>query len=199
MRLLLATTNQGKLKELRKILGDEGFELLGLGDWATEVEETGQTFVENALLKARYFHQVSGLVTIADDSGLEIAALNGQPGIYSARYAGIGATDLDRIIKVLDEIREVPDEKRMARFVCVAAIVWQGGERTFTGEARGQLLRELRGENGFGYDPIFCYPPLGKTFAELNDEEKAAVSHRGKAFRQLADWLKISNEIGEKS
>jgi XTP/dITP diphosphohydrolase len=190
MRLLLATTNQGKIKELRKILGDEGFELIGLGDWATEVEETGQTFVENALLKARYFHQVSGLPTIADDSGLEVEALNGQPGVYSARYAGIGASDVDRIIKLLDEIRNVPDEERQARFVCVAAVVWQGGERTFSGEAHGQLLRELRGDNGFGYDPIFFYPPSGKTFAELDDEEKAAVSHRGQAFRQLAKWLK---------
>ncbi|MBI3654281.1 MAG: RdgB/HAM1 family non-canonical purine NTP pyrophosphatase [Acidobacteria bacterium] len=190
MRLLLATTNQGKIKELNKILGDEGFALEGLGKQAAEVEESGATFAENALLKARYHHQRTGLVTIADDSGLEVEALNGQPGIYSARYAGAGASDLDRINKLLQEIKEVPDAQRAARFVCVAALVWQGGERVFVGEVRGQLLRATRGDNGFGYDPIFYFAPLGKSFAELSDAEKTAISHRGVAFRQLAQWLK---------
>jgi XTP/dITP diphosphohydrolase len=195
MELLLATTNQGKIKELRNILGKEGFELIGLGDWATEVEETGETFAENALLKARYYHQVSGLPTIADDSGLEVEALHGAPGVYSARYAGLGASDLDRLIKLLGEMKEAPTEKRAARFVCVAALVWSGGERVFAGAASGTLLKELRGQGGFGYDPIFYYAPLGKTFAELTDKEKAEVSHRGIAFRQLATWLKESSNL----
>jgi XTP/dITP diphosphohydrolase len=195
MRLLLATTNRGKIKELRQILGDEGIELTGLGDWAAEVEETGETFAANALLKARYFHEVSGLPTIADDSGIAVEALNGAPGIYSARYAGLEANDLDRIHKLLDEMRDVPAERRGARFVCAAAIVWKGGERVFEAEACGHLLKELRGEGGFGYDPIFYYEPLQKSFAELSDAEKAAVSHRGQAFRQLVQWLKQSPEV----
>ena len=195
MKLLLATTNKGKQKELRKILGDEGLEFTDISDWAADVEETGETFAENALLKARYYHQVSGQATIADDSGLEVEALNGAPGIYSARYAGAEASDLDRIHKLLEEMKDVPAEKRGARFVCVAAIVWNGGERVFTGEARGTLLTELRGEGGFGYDPIFYYAPLAKTFAEMIDREKADVSHRGLAFRQLATWLKESPNL----
>jgi XTP/dITP diphosphohydrolase len=195
MKLLLATTNQGKIRELRKILGDEGIELIGLGDWATEVEETGETFAENALLKARYYHEVSGLPTIADDSGLAVEALNGAPGVYSARYAGANTSDLDRVLKLLEEIKDVPTEQRGARFVCVAAIVWNGGERVFEAEASGHLVGEVRGTGGFGYDPIFYYEPLEKTFAELTNEEKASVSHRGRAFRQLVQWLKQSPDV----
>jgi XTP/dITP diphosphohydrolase len=192
MKLLLATTNQGKIRELRRILGDEGIELIGLGDWATEIEETGETFAENALLKARYYHEVSGLPTIADDSGLAVEALNGAPGVYSGRYAGANASDLDRVHKLLEEIKDVPTEQRGARFVCVAAIVWNGGERVFEAEASGRLIEAVRGTGGFGYDPIFYYEPLEKTFAELTNEEKASVSHRGLAFRQLVQWLKQS-------
>lgn len=190
MKLLLATTNEGKIRELRKILGDKEFELIGLGDWATDVEETGATFAENALLKARFFHRVSKLPTVADDSGLEVDALSGAPGIYSARYAGAGASDLDRINKLLGELQRVPDERRGAQFVCVAAFVWDGGARTFTGVSRGRLLAARRGAGGFGYDPIFYHEPSQKTFAEMTGEEKAAVSHRGLAFRQLAAFLK---------
>ncbi len=191
MRLLLATTNVGKIRELKQMLAGEGFELENLGDLETQQElETGSTFAENALLKARYYHQVSGLPTISDDSGLAVDVLEGAPGVYSARYAGADATDFDRTVKLLEAIKDVPDEERGAEFVCVAAIVWQGGERTFTGTARGRLLRELRGEGGFGYDPIFFYEALQKTFAELTNEEKLNVSHRGRAFRQLSDWLK---------
>ena len=191
MRLLLATTNPGKLRELRQLLTDEGFDLVGLGDLETREElETGSTFAENALLKARYYHRLSGLPAISDDSGLEVDALGGAPGVYSARYAGPEASDLDRTLKLLEAISEVPDEERGAEFVCVAAIVWQGGERTFTGRVRGRLLRELKGRGGFGYDPIFFYEPLQKAFAELSHEEKMKVSHRGRAFRQLSEWLK---------
>lgn len=191
MRLLLATTNPGKIRELRQLLGSEGFELEGLGDLETQEElETGSTFTENALLKARYYYRLSGLPTISDDSGLEVDALGGAPGVYSARFTGAGASDLERTLKVLEAIKDLPDEQRGAEFVCVAAIVWQGGERTFTGTARGRLLRELRGEGGFGYDPIFFYEPRQKTFAELSPEEKVKVSHRGRAFHDLAIWLR---------
>lgn len=200
MRLLLATTNEGKIRELRKILEGSGFEVIGLGDWVTDEElETATTFEENALLKARYYHQVSGLPTVADDSGLEVDALHGAPGVYSARYAGAGASDLDRTKKLLEEIRNVPEEERGARFACVAAIVWDGGEKTFLGEARGRLLHELRGSGGFGYDPIFFYEPLQKTFAELSHEEKVKVSHRGQAFHNLVEWLKKTSITSDNS
>src|SRR5215813_13916649 len=198
MRILLATTNEGKIRELRKILEGSGFEVIGLGNLVTDKElETGTTFEENALLKARYYHQISGLPTVADDSGIEVDALNGAPGVYSARYAGADATDLDRTRKLLEAIQNVPDEQRGARFVCVAAIVWQGGEKTFLGEARGRLLHELRGTGGFGYDPIFFYEPLQKTFAELPHDEKVKVSHRGQAFQHLVDWLKATPITGD--
>ena len=191
MKLLLATTNEGKIRELRRILDDAGYDVIGLGNLITDEElETGTTFEENALLKARYYHQVSGLPTVADDSGIEVDALGGAPGVYSARYAGAGASDLDRTKKLLEAIRDVPDEQRGAHFVCVAAIVWQGGEKTFLGEARGRLTHELRGTGGFGYDPVFFYEPLQRTFAELPHEEKVKVSHRGQAFQHLVDWLK---------
>lgn len=200
MQLLLATTNQGKIRELNKLFAEAGLSLIGLGDWASDEElETGETFAENALLKARYYHQVSGLATIADDSGIEVEALDGAPGIYSARYAGAEASDRDRVNKLLAELQDVPPEKRGARFVCVAAIVWSGGERVFTGEACGILLKEVRGEGGFGYDPIFYYPPLGKAFAELTESEKTLVSHRGLAFRQLLEWLQESPEVLQES
>jgi XTP/dITP diphosphohydrolase len=198
LKLLLSTTNEGKIRELRRILDDAGYEVIGLGNLATDEElEIGTTFEENALLKARYYHQVSGLPTVADDSGIEVDALNGAPGVYSARYAGAGVTDLDRTKKLLEAIRDVPDEKRGARFVCVAAIVWEGGEKTFLGEARGRLTHELRGTGGFGYDPIFFYDPLQRTFAELTHEEKVKVSHRGQAFQHLVDWLKATPITGK--
>ncbi len=193
MRILVATTNAGKILELEQILGAEGIEIIGLGNLtAPEDIETGSTFAENALLKARYFHTRSGLMTIADDSGLEVAALAGAPGVYSARYAGPDASDRERTMKLLEELKDVPAERRAARFVCAAAIVWDGGERVFEDEARGVILSEPRGRNGFGYDPVFYYPPLGRTFAELRAEEKSQVSHRGRAFRSLVGWLKAS-------
>lgn len=191
MRILLASTNMGKTVELRQMLAQTGVELAALGDLATaEQIETGSTFSENALLKARYYRDASGLPTIADDSGLEVSALGGAPGVHSARYGGPGVSDADRIKKLLDAMKDVPPEKRCARFVCVAAISWDGGEQAFRGEAVGQILTEPRGVGGFGYDPVFFYEPLGKTFAELTATEKAKVSHRGRAFRQLAEWLR---------
>lgn len=194
MRVLLATTNRGKILELKRILGGQGIEVEGLDATATTEEiETGSTFAENALLKARHYYSHSGLATIADDSGLEVEALGGGPGIRSARYGGAGGTDRERTARLLAELKDVPPGNRAARFVCAAAIVWEGGERVFMEEARGILLSEPRGRNGFGYDPIFYYPPLGKTFAELTPAEKSGVSHRGRAFDKLARWL---NESG---
>jgi XTP/dITP diphosphohydrolase len=202
MRVLLATTNKGKILELKRILSEQGIEVAGLDDLATTEEiETGSTFAENALLKARAFHKNSGLPTIADDSGLEVEALGGAPGIASARYGGAGVTDAERTAKLLAALKDVPPENRVARFVCAAAIVWKGGEQVFTEKAEGVVLREPRGHNGFGYDPVFYYEPLGKTFAELTPAEKSRVSHRGRAFSRLAEWLNNSGlleAVGER-
>lgn len=191
MRILLASTNRGKIVELRQILNQTGVEVIGLEDLATTEEiETGSTFTENALLKARYYRKAYGLPTMADDSGLEVDALGGAPGVYSARYAGVSASDAVRVDKLIEELKDVPSDRRGARFVCVAALAWNGGEQTFTGAAYGTILTKPRGRDGFGYDPVFFYGPLERTFAELTATEKAEVSHRGRAFRQLADWLR---------
>jgi len=200
MRVLLATTNRGKVAELEPLLADKGIEVVGLGALASDEDiETGSTFVENALLKARYYRLMTDMMTIADDSGLEVEALGGAPGIHSARYSGPDASDRDRVIKLLREMEGVPAKRRGARFVCAAAVAWEGGERVFTGEARGRLLDAPRGEGGFGYDPVFYYEPLGKTFAELTREEKQGVSHRGLAFRSLVGWLKQSGLLDSES
>jgi XTP/dITP diphosphohydrolase len=189
MRVLLATTNPGKIEELSRGLSQYGLEISGLEKLASEDLETGSTFEENALLKARYYHRQTGLVTMADDSGLEVEALGGAPGVRSARYAGPDATDQQRTRYLLEQMKEIAAGRRDARFVCSAALAWEGGERVFTGTAEGLILTEPRGSGGFGYDPVFFYPPLGKTFAELSVEEKWQVSHRGQAFRLLASWL----------
>jgi XTP/dITP diphosphohydrolase len=196
MKLLLATTNRGKISELKRILGEQQIDIIGLDAGAsTEEIETGATFVENALLKARHYHRLTHLPTIADDSGLEVAALDGRPGVASARYAGPEASDADRIMKLLDELKDVPDDRRAARFVCAAALVWGAGEQVFEDEARGVILHAPRGTSGFGYDPVFFYEPLGRTFAELTEIEKAEVSHRGRAFRRLAAWLNTARVL----
>jgi XTP/dITP diphosphohydrolase len=187
--MLLATTNKGKRAELTSMLAGLEVDLVCLSDSSsTEEVETGSTFEENSLLKARHHHRESGLPTIADDSGLEVFALDGAPGIHSARYGG-HRSDSSRIVRLLTELRGVPQEERGARFVCAAAIVWDGGERVVTGEVRGRILNEPAGKGGFGYDPVFFYEPLGRTFAELTFEQKADVSHRGLAFRALSGWL----------
>jgi len=196
MQVMLASANPAKILELKDILGQAGIEVIGLGDRSSTQEiETGSTFTENALLKARYYRDVSALPTIADDSGLEVEALGGEPGVRSARYGGPGASDADRINKLLDKLRNVPHDRRQCRFVCVAAIAWDGGERTFMGESCGSIMTEPRGQGGFGYDPVFFYQPLGRTFAELTAAEKAEVSHRGRAFRKLVTWLRSSGAL----
>lgn len=190
--LLIASRNPGKVAEVRAFLADLDFDLRDLGAFPDlpDVEETGASFAENALLKARFYHQRTGLLTVADDSGLEVDALGGEPGLHSARFAGPRATDAERIARLLERLRGVPEERRSARFVCVVALVGKDGlEKTFTGICEGRIRREPAGTNGFGYDPIFEYPPLGKTFAELSREEKAAISHRGRALRQLREFL----------
>jgi XTP/dITP diphosphohydrolase len=193
MRILLATTNRGKVEEIRELLADSGKIVVGLDEVGAvgDVEETGTTFGENALIKARHYHSITDMVTIADDSGLEVEALMGLPGIRSARYAGPGATDQERIEKLLSELKGRTENERSARFVCAAGVVWQTGQRLFIEEVSGTILTGPKGTNGFGYDPIFYYPVLGKTFAELSREEKCRISHRGKAFQRLALWLKL--------
>jgi len=138
---------------------------------------------------------LSGEPTIADDSGLEVEALGGAPGIHSARYAGPDASDADRVQKLLEQLKGVSRQRRSARFVCAAAFVWNEGEVVFLGEATGTILDAPRGNNGFGYDPVFFYEPLLKTFAELTPTEKAEVSHRGRAFQKLAAWLRESGVL----
>ncbi|GAA3283357.1 MULTISPECIES: RdgB/HAM1 family non-canonical purine NTP pyrophosphatase [Dactylosporangium] len=198
MNLLLATRNKKKLVELRRILEVSAPEvtLLGLDDVDTypESPETGLTFEENALLKAREAVQFTGLPSIADDSGIAVNALNGMPGVFSARWSGLpsGAPDRDgaNLRLVLAQVADVPDEHLGAAFVCVAALVHPDGrEQVFRGEMPGRLIRTPRGDGGFGYDPIFVADGYTQTTAELTAEEKDAISHRGKAFRALAAAL----------
>jgi len=172
------------------MMGNLDCELIGLNEAdSTQEIEIASTFAENSLLKARHYHELSGLPTIADDSGLEVEALGGAPGVYSARYAGPEASDADRIAKLLDDMKEVPPDRRGARFVCAAALVWDQGEELFQGEVNGVILDAPRGSNGFGYDPVFWFEPFKKTFAELAQSQKAKVSHRGRAFGRLKAWL----------
>ncbi len=190
-RVVLATRNRKKLAELRDILLEAGLdvELVSLDDVpdAPEVAETGLTFAENALLKACAAARASGLPAVADDSGICVDALNGMPGVFSARWAGRHGDDQANLELLLEQVADVPDDKRGAHFACAAALVLPDGtERVVEGRVDGVLTRAPRGTNGFGYDPIF--QPLGytRTSAELSPEEKNAISHRGKAFRALA-------------
>ncbi len=187
--ILLATRNPKKQSELEELLSGLGWNVVTLRDFpdSPEVEETGKTFVENAILKAVAASTHSGLLALADDSGLAVDALDGGPGIYSARYAkGEDSTDEENLQKVLDELEGVPAEKRSGRFVC-AAVLAQGDEVMFATEqcVEGFIADSPSGEGGFGYDPIFFYPPFGKTFAEVPIEEKHAVSHRGQALAEV--------------
>jgi XTP/dITP diphosphohydrolase len=191
VRLLLATRNAKKLAELERILAGS-IELVGLNDVTPypEAPESGLTFEENALLKAREAVRYTGLPSVADDSGLAVDALNGMPGVFSARWSGKHGDDLANLQLVLAQTGDVPPEHLGAAFVCVAAVVWPDGrERTVRGEMRGHLVREPKGEGGFGYDPIFVADGQSHTNAELSNAEKDAISHRGKAFRALAELL----------
>jgi len=191
-KLVLATRNQGKITEFRRILdalAPGEIELIGVDQFPdlVDVEETGSTFEENSLLKARYTAQTTGLPAIADDSGLCVDALNGDPGIYSARWAGAHGDDQANIEKLLDQLKDIADEKRSAHFMCVASLVLPDGrEQVAEGRFDGHILRTPVGENGFGYDPIF--QPLGFTIssAQMSAEEKDLLSHRGKSLRSIA-------------
>ncbi len=192
-RLLIATNNRHKLDELGQILADAECALVSPADLGIvhEVDETGATYSENAELKARSLAERSGLLTLADDSGLEVAALSGEPGIRSARYAGEGAPNVQRIAKLLRNLEGVPWAERGARFVCVISICEPGGpSHLFQGFCDGVIAFEPRGSLGFGYDPVFFMPECGCTMAELDEERKNLVSHRGRAGKQAAEFLR---------
>ena len=192
-RIVLASGNPGKLREIERILGDLDVEIVpqaALG--IAEAEETGSTFVENALIKARHAALMSGLPAIADDSGLVVTALGGKPGVYSARFAGPNATDDENIDKLLHELRDVPDADRDAAFHCCACYVSPDDSASLIAEGRweGKITRQRRGDSGFGYDPVFHDPECGRTAAELGAEQKNARSHRGKALTALAGMMR---------
>lgn len=190
-QVVIATKNKGKAKDFEAIFSPLGFNVVTMFDVAPnmEIDETGTTFEENAILKAETLSKKLGQLVIADDSGLAVDALNGEPGVYSARYAG-DHDDEANIQKVLEKLEGVPEEKRTARFVCALSIAGPTIDtETVFGTCEGVILNEKRGTNGFGYDPIFYVPELKRTMAELTAEEKGAISHRGNAIRQLAQAL----------
>ena len=194
MKVVLASKNKHKLVEISQITEKFGMELVLQSELCVDidVEETGTTFEENSLLKAEAVMKATGLPALADDSGIAVDALNGEPGIYSARY-GFDDTldDWGRLLLLLKNTEHVPDGQRQAQFVCVITLVTPEGQTIQArGEIHGELLREARGENGFGYDPIFFYPPFGKTTAELSPEEKNSVSHRGNALKLFYEKMK---------
>ena len=195
IELLVATTNPGKFAEVQAFLNELPLRITSLRSLThpPQVIEDGETFKENALKKARTLAQFSGLPTLADDSGLEVDALNGAPGIYSARYAGADGDDDRNNQKLLCELENVPETRRTARFVCALALCIPGAngvnEWTTQELCDGRIAFGLSGSQGFGYDPLFFYPPFGKTFGEIAREEKATVSHRGKALQKLAKDL----------
>jgi len=190
--LLVATFNPGKARELRDLLEAAGYRATTLREAGIDepYEETGATYEENGAAKARHYAALSGRVTIADDSGIEVEALGGAPGPRSARYGGAGLDDAGRTRRLLEALREVPSAARAARYVAVAVVARPDGEtRAFRGTCEGRIATEPRGAGGFGYDPVFVYELLGRTFAELAAEDKHRVSHRGRAFRALAEFL----------
>lgn len=193
MKITLATKNRGKAVEIREILKDIGAEVLTLDDFPEIVmpPESGETFRANAVEKARFVAEATGALALADDSGLEVEALGGRPGVRSARYAGAGATDRENFTKLLKELEGVPFEKRKARFVCVIAIAGPGVEEAaFEGTLDGYISVEPSGREGFGYDPVFFIPGENKTAAELRPDEKNRISHRARALEKARAWLR---------
>ena len=194
MKVVLASKNPHKLVEISKITEKFGFDLVLQSDLGVDidVEETGTTFEENSLLKAEAVMKATGLPALADDSGIAVDALNGEPGIYSARYGfDESLDDWGRLLLLLKNTEHVPDGQRQAQFVCVITMVTPEGQVIQArGEIHGELTREARGENGFGYDPIFYYPPYGMTTAEMSAEDKNEVSHRGNALKVFYEKLK---------
>ena len=191
MELIIASNNKNKLRELREKLSKLDISVISQKEagFDIEVDETGTTFEENAVLKAQAIYDLIKKPVIADDSGLEIDTLGGQPGIYSHRFAGENATDEDRINKVLTLMKDVEEQKRTARFICVGCYIDENGEKhIFKGTAEGKISKNPRGENGFGYDPIFICE-LGKSFAEISGEEKNKISHRGRMTDKFVKYL----------
>jgi len=193
-RVIVATGNRGKLDEIRTALDFPGWEFVtaaDLGAETLEVEETGDTFVDNARLKARAYHDAFGIPALADDSGLEVDALGGAPGVYSSRYAGPDATDADNNVKLLSALADVPDAERTARFRSLIVLVDADGTETIAeGACEGSIGHEPRGTGGFGYDPLFLPHAIpGRAMAELDRAEKNAISHRGAALRALRELL----------
>ena len=197
-KVVLASGNRGKLREIERILSEFGIAVVPQSEYGvSDADETGTTFVENALIKARHAVTATGLPAIADDSGIVVDALDGRPGVYSARYAGPDADDNDNNKRLLAELEGVPDEQRGAAFHCVVCFVMPDGDEPgerepviAEGEWRGRILRAPRGEGGFGYDPLFLVPELGCSSAELDADEKNSRSHRGKALKELARQLR---------
>ena len=189
MKIIAATKNKNKLREFGEIL--KGFEIISQEEAGVDidVEETGTTFEENSYLKAKAIYDITGITTIADDSGLCVDALNGEPGVYSARYGGEGYDDKGRVQLLLKNMKDVPNEERTARFVCVITLVGDEGVLTARGECEGRIDYEPKGENGFGYDPVFYVDRFEKTLAEVTPEEKNSISHRGKALKISAEKL----------
>jgi XTP/dITP diphosphohydrolase len=191
--LLVATFNPGKLREFHDYLAGLPLDVIGLQSLpdVSPSPEDGNTFEQNAQQKARYYSRFFPGLTLADDSGLVVDALGGEPGIYSARYVSPSATDEQRCCEILARLQNVPDLGRTARFVCSLALARQGKViQTFEGTVEGEIAREQRGENGFGYDPIFLFPKLNRTMAELSAADKLAVSHRGQALRKMGGYLR---------
>ena len=195
MDIIVATNNQGKVKEIKQILAPHNVMSQSEAGIDLEVEETGETFADNAFLKARSLKQFTNAAIIADDSGLMVDYLNGEPGVYSARYAGDNTTPEQGMEKLLKNLDGVPFEDRTARFVSVVALIMPDGtEYSFEGTCDGYITNIRKGDNGFGYDPIFYYPPLEKTFAEMDDNEKNSVSHRYIAIKKLVEFLETLDE-----
>jgi len=192
-KIVLASNNQGKVREFNQLLGKLDFEVIPQAELGVEeIEETGLTFVENAILKARNASKVTGLPAIADDSGIEVDALKGAPGIYSARFAGEHASDQNNLDKLLQSLKDIPDEQRSARFQCVLVFMLHDLDPTpliCQGTWEGRILHAPRGENGFGYDPVFFVPAENCSSAELPSETKNRLSHRGQALQKLLSAL----------
>lgn len=192
MQLVLATNNRDKIREIRQVLEDLPVTILTADDFLEfpDPHEKGSTLEENAILKAKAISEFADLPALADDTGLEVDALGGEPGVFSSRYAGENATYKDNYTKLLIKLAGVPREKRTARFRCVVAIAWTDGKvETVEGVAEGYITEATQGAGGFGYDPVFFYPPLGKRFAEMSLDEKNHVSHRGKALKKARELI----------
>jgi len=192
MKIVVATKNKHKVGELKEMLNMPNIEFFTMSDFNLDIDivEDGSTFEENAMIKAKnVYNALHGetLTVIADDSGLCVDALDGAPGIYSARYSGKG--DAENNIKLLEELKDVPPLKRTGRFICSIALVSQNTEKIFNGKCEGLIDKEERGDNKFGYDPVFYYPAFSKTFGEMTHEEKNKVSHRANAVKQLKEYL----------